>query len=211
MGWLALIAFIFNISTLPCYGVYLEYEDDKDNKARCITVYFADTDNDRENIRRIHRVLDGTGLSFTETERIPGTYQRRNQCFFISQSAAKFIEWIQASTELRSLKFFGVNEMEDIESIKNAFTLIAKHHRISALADEFTLIEESPTTTFQNGGFEMQTVAPQTAKVSDDIWKKFNHVEITCSGTKALEARRAMRRIIAERYKEIEDKIIVKD
>lgn len=209
MRRLALFSFISSLSIFPCYGVYLEYEDDKDSQARHITIHFADTDNNNENVRRIGRVLSKTGLSLTETERIPGTYRRRNQCIFTSQSAATFIEWIQTSIELKSLKFFGINEPEDVVSVRNALNLIAQNHQTSALADEFVLIEEKPTTTVKKAGFEMQPIGPTPARVSDDIWQKFNRLEITCSGTKAVEARQVARSLIAEHYIGIEDRIVV--
>lgn len=204
----------FSVLAHPAFGVYLEYEDENDT-GRKIVVNFQSDERNQENVRRIKRVLSGTGLSFTEektTKTIKNgiyVYTTREKEFFTPSRAKVFIQWIVKSTELSSLHFLGVDEEHQVISVEQALLLIARKCNLFSLADEFFIMDTSSLPN-NSEGIEMKTFSSKNEPLPDDLRKKIKHLSIICEGKKKEEAEKRVKAIIASHFKDIENQMVVK-
>lgn len=190
----------------PLWGaVYLEYEDERPH-IRMITVDFTKDPDIEENSRRHNSLLDNRAIIFAERERVPTpnggmtTFVTQDKDFFSSDKALTFLEWIEKSEKIQSLRFLEINEEKEVLFVEQTLKEIVG-------GDFYFIPPSKPQLTSK--GVEMRDRGSKNEEISSGPLEKFQGLSISCTGSKKAEAHEKIKAILNSHYKPIEESITV--
>lgn len=171
----------------PLWGeVYFEYEyEDEKPLLRTITVDFTKDPDIKENLRRHNSLLGNRAIIFAEREKVPTpngrvtTYVTQDKDFFSSDKALTFLEWIEKSEKIQSLRFLEINEEKEVLFVAQILKEI--------VGGDFYFIPPSKPQ-LESKGVEMSNRGSNNEEISSGPLEKFQGLSISCTGSKKAKA-----------------------
>ena len=172
-------------------SVFIEYEDAEESSSRTINVHFQDEEVS-DGSKRMSAFLGGRGINFVEietfTERRDGAthYHRRPKDFFTSERSSILKEWIEMASHIQKISFTGIDYDSEINSVLNAFHLIAKMLSNAEEIDDFEIVQV--VHGGKEEGMELETYTSGRESDAKAFKDKFENTIISFKGSKSTEA-----------------------